>query len=299
MSQNKTRLASLKLVSAGVDYITATAPRTSQSEEFYALGESLIQAQARQGHEVRSWKASSYHGLQTDGVIRGVRADGHIIRLSSEVAFEHWRAVYALARNITRIDCQVTFQLPKARVDFFRAMEARALAARAGRGRRRSVELRANNIKGDALYIGSRQSEVYARCYDKGRETKTLEAGLLVRQELEYKGDTALRVAARLAESPSAELESKRLVSSYMSRLGIETIRNDKPAAMSARGKSALKLPKLNWLESSVRPTVVRLVAAGRLTEVLDALGLSAHVVSRAECVQLSTRKVSDPYADE
>lgn len=298
MSIEKTQSAPLSLVSAGVDYITATVPRTSKHERFHELGRALVEKQAQIGHEVRTWRASSYHGQQTDGVVRGLRHDTHIIRLSSEMAHEHWFEVYELANNITRLDCEITFQLKHRRVSFFREMEARAIAAKAGRGRKRTVELRANNIKGDALYIGSRQSEVYGRCYDKGMESKTQDAGWLVRQELEYKGDRAGLIAARLALSPSVEVECKRLVSSYMRSVEIETVRCKMPAEMSARGKSVSKLPKLGWLRGNVRPTVERLIAAGRLNDVLDALGLSAHVVSVADCAQRLTRKDDDSDAD-
>lgn len=94
------------LVSAGVDYLTATCKRTSDNEAFKLLGEQLLQQQKDRGHEVMLWKASQYHGERVEGIIRGVRYDTHIIRLSSDFAHDHWRSVYDLSTNVTRIDCE-------------------------------------------------------------------------------------------------------------------------------------------------------------------------------------------------
>jgi Replication initiation factor len=277
-SSNHIELPPHKLISAGVDYLTATAYRGSKSDPFEALGHRLIEAQARIGHEVRTWKGSQYHGTLTDGVIRGVRHDTHIIRLSSDMAHEHWQDVVALANNITRIDCEVTFELMKPRPRILRENEALAYRATTGRGRRREIELRATRTRGDTLYLGRRQSEVYARFYDKGREMKTQVAGKLLRQELEFKGDRAKTVATTLSAVPCHVTECAAIVSTYMERCGLQTVRRCAPATMGARGMSRSKPVKLRWLEQAVRPSISRLLAAGQLQNVLDALGLSEYV---------------------
>lgn len=286
-----------KLISAGVDYLTATAYRGSRSDPFVALGHRLLEQQAAIGHEVRTWKGSQYHGTLTEGVVRGVRHDTHIIRLSSEMAHAHWREVAELATNITRIDCEVTFELKRPDPRIIRRSELLAYTAKTTRGRRREVELRANRLRGDTLYLGRRQSEVYARFYDKGRELKTEVAGKLLRQELEFKGDRAKAVATTLAAVPSDAIECAAIVSTYMKRCGLQTVRGATPAAMSARGMTGGKPVKLRWLEQAVKPSVLRLLAAGQLNNVLDALGLSDYVQPLSESGDQATTKEEEEHA--
>jgi len=279
------------LVSAGVDYLTATCYRTSGNEPFKLLGERLVAEQADIGHEVLSWKASQYHGVRTEGIIRGVRFDTHIIRLSSELAHDNWKEVYDLATNVTRIDCEMTFKFDERHPTFFRENETLALAHRGGRGRRKEVELRCSRTTGDRLNLGRRQSEVYARCYDKGMEQRCALAGLLIRQELEFKGDRASQVAAHLAQSKSEATDALDMVSQYFRASGVQTMWNDGKFAMAARGTERQKPRKLRWLEQAVKPSVLRLLEAGKLIEVLEALGLSEKViVKRDSPVTLKTK---------
>lgn len=266
------------LVSAGVDYLTATAYRHSQHDNFDALGRALVEMRAKLGHEVKTWKSGGYHGLITDGVIRGVRHDTHIIKLSSDVAHDEWKQVAELATNISRLDVEITLELETAAPDFFRRNHVLALSNGTGRGRKRNVTLIQSTTDGDSLYLGKRSSEIYARVYDKGREQKTAPSGKLVRQELEYKGERAKEVAAVLLRSESAQLESLLIVSDYMRRAGLQTTWHDGKRAMAARESPASKPVRLNWLRDAVKPSITRLREAGLLVEVLEALGLSDHV---------------------
>lgn len=266
------------LTSAGVDYLTATAYRTSKHEPFDELGRELLREQERAGHEVKTWRSSGYHGLQSEGVIRGLRYDTHIIKLSSDMAHSHWREVAALASNVSRLDVEITFELEDARPDIFTSNHALALSHKLGRGRRRNVTLIQSTVDGDSIYLGKRSSETYGRMYDKGREQKSAPAGKLIRQELEFKGDTAKRITSELTQSQLAELECHRIVSDYMRASGLQTTWYDGKRAMAARESRAAKPRSFRWLETSCRPSVVRLCDAGRLDEVLDALGLTPYV---------------------
>lgn len=262
------------LQSVGVDYITATAYRTRDRERFHDLGMHLIEQSARLGNELCNYKANGYHGHKCGGVVRGIRHDTHIIRLSSDDAREHWREVYAEATNISRIDLQVTFSLDRADEGYIRDEHARAIASKQGRGRRREVELRWNNIKGDTLTLGCRTSDVFARVYDKGREQKSDPAGKLIRHEVEYKRAMARAVAERLHGSESELLDVPGLVSTYIGRFGVRTTANAEPAIQCARGRTTDCDVKRRWLTSAVRPSISLLVSKGLLREVLSDLDL-------------------------
>lgn len=266
------------LLSAGVDWLTATAHRLPANEPFRVLGDKLIAEQHGIGHEVKTWKAGGYHGLQSEGIIRGVRHDTHIIKLSSDMAHDHWREVAALASNVSRLDVEITFKFDEPVPDFISNNQRLALSHGNGRGRRRAVTLIQSSTDGDSLYLGKRSSEVYARAYDKGRELKIAEAGLIFRQELEYKSDRALSVARQLDAAPCAITEATALVCSYMRSSGVQTMWNGGKRAMAARENLRVKPRQLRWLESSCRPSVIRLCDAGRVEDVIDALGLRPYV---------------------
>lgn len=271
-----------RLVSSGVDWLTATAYRSSDNERFDALGKELVERQAALGHEVKTHKAGGYHGLQTEGVSRGVRHDTFIIRLSSDVAHDSWREVAALATNISRCDVEVTFEFDAPVKDFITRNQALALSHVGARGRRRNVTLIQSTTQGDSLYLGKRTSDIYARVYDKGREQKIAPAGTLFRQEVEYKSERAAQVVTHLTEAACELTETTALVCSYMRSAGLETTWYDGKRAMAARESHRSKHQKLRWLEQAAKPSVVRLCEAGRVREVIEALGLAAYVTTLA-----------------
>lgn len=56
------------------------------------------------------------------------------------------------------------------------------------------------DVTGEGVYLGSRQSEVVVRVYDKGLETKTAERGRWLRFEGVFKGDRAAEVGRQASE---------------------------------------------------------------------------------------------------
>lgn len=279
------------LVSAGVDWLTATAYRTSNNDPFDLLGRELVERQAALGHEVKTHKAGGYHGLQTEGVSRGVRHDTYIIRLSSDVAHDNWRDVAALATNISRCDVEITLEFDEPVTDFITSNQALALSHGGTRGRRRNVTLIQSTSQGDSLYLGKRTSDVYARVYDKGREQKIAPLGTLYRQEIEYKAERAARVVSHLTEAECEVTESAALVCSYMRSAGLQTMWYDGKRAMAAREKTGAKPRQLRWLEQAAKPSVVRLCEAGRLREVLECLGLAAYVMPLPELSEVDANE--------
>jgi DNA relaxase NicK len=273
---------SYTLESAGVDWLTATAYRTSGRVPFKALGEDLIADEARQGQQVRTWRAAGYHGQQCGGVMYGARRDTWIIKLSSDVARERWREVRREATNVTRADVQITLRLKTSNANYFAEQRQRALASRRGRGRRANVTLISSSSDGDSLYLGKRSSNLYARVYDKGKEQKATRAGILIRQEVEAKAEAVEPLLAQLESSSSVEVECARVVSLYMERFAIQTIRGDSNFVWGARGVARRADAGCGWLRSAVAPTVLRLAECGRLQDALDALGIAELVSVKA-----------------
>jgi hypothetical protein len=262
----------------GVDYLTATAYRPGPGHLFKDLGTHLIEQSALIGNDVRPFRASDYRGYQSGGVCVGTRHDTHIIRLSSDEARDNWRDVYKLATNVSRIDLQLTFKLDSPHEPFIREQHAQAIRAKQGQGRKREIELKWNSVKGDTLYIGNRSSDVFARVYDKGRQEKSELPGLLIRHEIEYKRKTAMSIADSLDRAESVNTHLARLVSTYLRRFDLQTLSAGEANVQCARGRTTDNEVKRRWLLNSVKPSVTRLVEAGMLSEVLDALGIGHHV---------------------
>jgi hypothetical protein len=266
------------LESAGVDWLTATAYRSSERKPFYETGMAILEEVALQGNEISAWKSQGYHGRRAGGVAIGVRNDTWIARLSSDDARESWRRLYPLASNVSRLDVQVTFRLNRPDPTFIARQRARALVAPSKGGRKPNITLIQSSLDGDSIYLGKRTSDCYARCYDKGREERTEEAGRVIRQELEYKRDRAKSVAELLYRATSDETISRQLVSTFFKRRGFQTSSAESKLEVGARGITSSNEAKLAWLRSSVRPSIITLLNSGRLLDTLRALGLDKEV---------------------
>jgi hypothetical protein len=270
-----TELEPHKIVSIGVDWLTATAYRTRANEPFRDLGRRLLSGAVKQGNDVSTWKAQGYRGLKSSGVREGLRHDTHIIQLSGDEALDNWRAVADLATNVSRLDLQVTFEMEVVRPDFFERQHAAARDAVGGRGRKSNVTFITSRLTGDSLYLGQRTSDIYARCYDKGMESKCAPRGKLIRHELEMKRDVAKSAVARLREGTSEAVEIASMVCSHMSKQSLATPTHAEIDRESARARL---IPdndrRLRWLRGAVKPSVEHLIRAGRVAEVLESLGL-------------------------
>jgi hypothetical protein len=265
-----------KIESVGVDWLTATAYRNNKHEEFYEHGKTLIESNAKLGNDITNWKAQGYHGLKCGGVRVGLRHDTFICQLSSDDARESWKPVAALSTNISRLDLQVTYEFEHAQKDFFIEEHRSARDGEATNGRKANVTLITSTLTGDSIYLGQRSSDVYARCYDKGRESRQADAFKLIRHEIELKRDAAKRTVSRLEAAPSGSNLILELVSGHMALKHLRTSGaiHGNPEVARARVSSDNDR-RLRWLAASVKPSVAILLEAGRVADVIECLGLT------------------------
>ncbi len=264
-----------KIASVGVDWLTATAYRTRANEAFYEHGKDLISSNAKLGNDVSNWKAQGYHGVKCAGVRVGLRHDTFIVQLSSDDARESWKDVTALSNNVSRVDLQVTYAFERAHKNFFREEHQHALDAKAANGRKSNITLITSTLSGDSIYIGQRTSDIYARCYDKGRESREADACRLIRHEIELKRDRAKRTVERLIQSEDSDALSLGLVSDYFNRKHLRTSGQIDCNRESARACIRTdNTRRLRWLHSAVKPSIAVLLAAGEHEAVLKSLGL-------------------------
>lgn len=264
------------VVSAGIDYLTASTQSAKRAIEMEKRAFRIVNAFLDRGSRMRDWGMAGYRGWQCEGVQFGVRPDGAVARLSGSTAHTHWRDFYEMADNISRVDYQVTTRNRwPAHVRIGRERKARIQWQRAKAGRPKITTIE-DTEGGFVVYIGSRSSGQYGRIYDKGAESKLPEFAECVRHEIEFKGRHAKAAAARVASVSVPEIECIGTcqgwfkIRGYDPRLSPNGYVYRQPSHKSSADRS------LEWLAKGVKPTVERLIACGRGKEVLESLGLIA-----------------------
>lgn len=283
-------VADAEICSVGVDWLTCTTPRTREHESFHELSKQLVEDEARAGNDTRRLRSQGYHGWSAGGASYGVRGDTYLLQLRSDVARDEWERAAALAENVSRLDLQYTVRLETPRPEHFKEQHARAVGASRGRGRSSSITLITSTTEGDSLYLGRRSSDVYARCYDKGREEKLAPAGMLIRYELEFKRARAKMLATSLRSSSSKDDDVVGIVAGHFRRKQIECWSSLDKGREVLTGRGSDSERRLRWLRSGVAPSLARLRDGNRLNEAVHALGI-CDMMAAACKLCLSTEK--------
>ncbi len=271
------------IVDAGFDYITATSNTQKTNNYFEAVGEQLLANERLLGSDIVAWNYSGYHGMTSGSCQLATNGHSRLLRLSGHLAQKHWHRIAERAANISRADWQVTirFRVPVPTLAEKCERQARRFEATHNHGRQ--VELRRNSLKGKTLYVGSHKSDRFLRLYDKGMQSKLEAAGFVWRAEIQYQNKLALLRTTQLLQEGNTEEGLIPIVTAELARVGIVSL---VPSATSSLKASSGRLRRetdmrLDWLNSQVKSTVQKLVAANRLFETLDALGLTDLVSPR------------------
>jgi DNA relaxase NicK len=122
--------------------------------------------------------------------------------------------------------------------------------------------------------VGSRQSQLYGRIYDKGKESKQPEWEGYIRHELEVKEEQARDLHFWLMEEITREHMIKAIVGNYFEKRGCpmywEDFETRETPAVEKRTRT--DETKLSWLATQVAPTVRDLIDHGKGAEALTAL---------------------------
>ena len=203
--------------------------------------------------------------------------------LSGNEACLNWLPFAMLAKNVTRLDLQVTVTLTKP----WPAMATMAYAWLDDnpdlRRKQLTYTLLENTSGGSTLYVGSRASDQYGRFYDKGKERdKEAEKGKEWRYEVEFKGQRASNVIEqlkRLTGASDVEAAISTTVHTWFAAREMPPIwaKNGQPMKMDIKATVTSDELKLLWLTKQVRPSVRQLLEHGRSEELMIALGIDKH----------------------
>lgn len=261
---------------AGVDYLTVTF-NDRRTEPVLGIRLGLVTAaELKAGSDEKPWTAMGYVGRCVGGLQWGQRHDGWIVRLSGPCAYEHWKPFARMSTNCSRIDLQVTMRF-ESEVSGILSSAYRRMAAHKRKSKRNpAVSLWSHCDGPSTVYSGKRCSDLFARIYDKGAESKLDHYQNCVRYEIEVKGPLAQQVMSRCLRSESASAEALLYCWSLFRNRGLNPPWASDDAAMFHRPRSRPDVARrLEWLTTGVRGTVASLVESGYYNEVLEALGLT------------------------
>ena len=270
-----------RIVSAGIDYITATMPHTNPNVlEWYNRCIKYIETIARDGNELISAKRQGYEGFVVGGSFAGVRDDGYLVNISGERAQDGFNVVYWNSPHVSRLDVQCTFQTSDGAINT--AINAqRAVAAsntKLSSAAQREATLIQSLSGGATCYVCSKKSEQFARIYEKGAESGEDKYKGAWRYEVQLKNKLATSAATifRLSEY-AQQVQAATFVRQWLAKRGVSVpwkAEAELHALPSEKNTPSDVETRLRWLREQVRPAIRRLIKLGLRDTILEALGL-------------------------
>lgn len=273
---------------AGVDWVTLSGMGGDTTEELAWRSDRLLQEEFRQGNNKRPWGMSGFNGFKCGHVQYGWRGKEVMVRLGGDVAAEHWRDLYRVSDNCSRIDCQVTVNNGEDPGVIIRRAYQRARAWARGQPKGGGVSILETTNGPSTIYFNRRVSDRFGRIYDKGAQSKLEAYQGAVRWEVEFKNRSAKIVSTTLAASDRDEAQCVEVVDGFMSKRRSSwhprKLSQSKTSAVPTLSSEHMTRPmfkslsdadrQLTWLRHNVSRTVQDLLERGLGEETLSALGL-------------------------
>lgn len=285
-----------RLVSFGCDWLTATFEHYDfHSRAAVFLGD-LREWEQQCGSKLVPWRAMGYSGWHCGQVDYGERPDGHIVRLSGEVARLFWWRVFPMATRISRFDLQITVDIGRNPTKEVTRLYNNLYHQYKNKPHKPSIRLVCGTNVGATLYLGKRSSERFGRLYDKGAESGEESLQNCIRAEIELKGRRAGQVAGQIFACDHVLKSTAALILRYFDDYGcslrfvtnrlleqcpawiLESAMDFMPLHRSSRDLER----SLRWALSAWPRTAEHLVRNGKRELLLDALLLRENVLESA-----------------
>jgi DNA relaxase NicK len=270
------------IVSAGIDYITATMPHEKPDVlNWYNNCVKYIETIARDGNELQQARRMGYEGILCGGSFAGVRDDGYIVTITGERAQDGFNAVYRGLPHVSRLDVQCTLKTSDGSP--YTASNARSAVAAANAKLSAAAQRNATlieDLKGGATcYVCSKKSEQFARIYNKDAESGEERYKNCWRYEVQLKNNLATQAATLFRLSEYAQPNQAAIfVRQWLRKRGIAVpwqAEAELHALPSETNTPSDIEARLRWLREQVRPALRRLIKLGLRDSILEALDLS------------------------
>lgn len=266
-------------VHAGVDWLTMTCSSTEARDRLEGLIATIVVEEEELGYRPATWHFKGYRGHNWKSLSYGKRPQDDIVVAKGQLADRLFWSLSAYARQVSRVDLQVTAMLKNPCPDL-------ALTCYTYLGelvREGAVNVPSNRLilgdartRGDTLYIGSRKSSQMGRMYDKGVQEKTDTPGYKWRYEVEYKKPLAYRLAKALRESRDRSFDIIGTVHEWFDNRYCVPVFDKRGSKIVTEVVARIHSDEvtLAWLRSQISPSVLRLMQNGKGREVFTALQL-------------------------
>lgn len=264
-----------EILSAGVDWITATAKTGGSRPQMDELATHCFTRALDAGEETRAAKVQGYVGYSTNHIFYGERKGGVMMRVSSDAARDLWRSVSEVADNVSRLDLQVTVWTPNEQPHVARVIHEQIKRGEHGQVSIRNSSYIEGHPDGQTVILNKRCSSVSARVYDKAAESRLGNARSVWRYEIECRARSVSPYLAALRRDHTPSKTAALLVHQWFRQRGITTI--FAPPADSSTLDMSLSSPERNtlqWFRDSLSKTIRRQITLHGREAVIQALGL-------------------------
>lgn len=266
-------------ISAGPDWITATAKGGYASSDFEHLADEEFQKERSSGGNVSAASRLGYVGHKCEGLFKGTRPDGALIITSGPRVCPLAQELITKATNVSRLDIQVTLwtggEQPHLGLQGYETVKR----LKGANGKPGNLTLITGWPTGETFYVNKRVSDSYGRCYDKATESKLGLERTVWRYECEFKRAVAKAYADRLKSAENIRTFCIDHVLRWWSKKGVQ-IPLDSKTASSLSNVDVTRPNRhfLEWIRTNIAPGIAKSIRSEGLPVVLEALGLSSVV---------------------
>jgi hypothetical protein len=260
-----------KSVYTGVDYARFTAVDHRPFDHWRAILEPEWVREELAGRKPHQRVLLGYFGRVGEHCFLGKNDTGCMVQASGAFAWERWHELGNYSERCTRMDLQVTWPIDGEPGEYIREMYGVAVLHKTRGHRGQEAQIVDTPSGAKMLTIGSRQSEVYGRMYDKGRESGIPDYKGCVRWEIEVKGQQARDLNSYMREHRNESNQTRAIVKQYWEARGMTPFwdtfeaSETKPPVKRTRTDET----KLAWLATQVRPTLQKLKESGKLQQAI------------------------------
>lgn len=274
----KEQLRAARIVDVGVDYLTVTTSNDAAKRNLFGVYTRGVAQAERLGDARKKAGFQGFMGEQCGPWFYGRREELWLLRISGPVAGDSFHDLPWPALNCSRIDLQITVQLPA----YVGTIAEDIGAARFQAATSRKIKLiPAQDLKvkygnGDTLYIGSRESPRFGRIYDKDKQSKDERYANCWRFEIEYKKVVAPEIVRYLLQEKELAPAVGAAVTGQLEAWGVPTHFGypNRLVAGSIGRREYDSERSMKWLREQVAPTIEKLLATVDRESIEEALGL-------------------------
>jgi len=208
-------------VSAGLDWVTLTTTAGDSKREMVRYFGSISVRDFQLGYPTVTGGAYGFYGHRCRHALLASKEERTMLQVSG---YEAQRAIMLCRKgdNATRLDIQVTVRIEGCDVsEALTRIAGEARTCVSAQGIRPKVSEVHVDGKIETVYVGSRKSEVFIRCYDKYAESGEERYKGCVRLEVELKGKTSKALWQHCADNGLGTGYLLQVLKFYLERRGI------------------------------------------------------------------------------